>query len=239
MTQALQFTSDFKLGHYMKLPPRTMFWGQIMAAVIAGTTQLGVQSWMFSNIKDMCSTTQPDGFICPNTEVFGTASIIWGVIGPQRQFSQGQIYYGILYLVGSTHVCPYILKQTLFLAGLSFFFLVGFAAPLLTWFISLKWPNSWLRYVNWPVILSGVGLIPPASAVNYVPWAIVGFIFQYVIRRRHFSWWTKYNYVLSASMDSAVAISIVVIFFWYGFFSKNRSFCVLVFLIIDRLSPPL
>jgi hypothetical protein len=60
-------------------------------------------------------------------------------------------------------------------------------------------PNSWLRYVNFPVIFSGVGLIPPASAVNYVPWAIVGFIFQYVIRRRHFSWWTKYNYVLSAS----------------------------------------
>src|ERR1700729_3365778 len=115
---------------------------------------------------------------------------------------------------------------TLFLLGLSFFFLVGFAAPFLTWLISLRWPNSWLRYVNWPVILSGVGLIPPASAVNYVPWAIVGFIFQYVIRRRHFSWWTKYNYVLSASMDSGVAISIVVIFFWYA---SQIGLCVLEF----------
>jgi len=36
-------------------------------------------------------------------------------------------------------------------------------------------------------------MIPPASAVNYVPWGFVGFIFQYVIRRRHISWWTKYN----------------------------------------------
>jgi len=104
MAQALQFTSDFKLGHYMKLPPRTMFWGQILATVIAGTTQLGVQSWMFTNIKDMCSPTQPDGFICPYTEVFGTASIVWGVIGPQRQFSKGQIYYGILTsFVNSVH----------------------------------------------------------------------------------------------------------------------------------------
>ena len=29
---------------------------------------------------------------CPGTQVFGTASIIWGVIGPARQFSKGQIY---------------------------------------------------------------------------------------------------------------------------------------------------
>jgi hypothetical protein len=50
MTQALTFTSDFKLGHYMKIPPREMFWCQIVATVVAGTAQLLVQSWMFSTI---------------------------------------------------------------------------------------------------------------------------------------------------------------------------------------------
>ena len=73
MYQALQFISDMKLGHYMKVPPRTMFWGQVIASVIAGTTQLGVQAWMFTNIPNMCSATQKDGFICPSTQVFGTA----------------------------------------------------------------------------------------------------------------------------------------------------------------------
>lgn len=67
--------------------------------------------------------------------------------------------------------------------------------------------------LSFPVIFSGTGYIPPASAVNYIPWGIVGFIFQYVIRRRHFSWWTKYNYVLSAALDSGVAISAILIFF--------------------------
>jgi len=51
------------------------------------------------------------------------------------------------------------------------------------------------------------------SAVNFVPWAIVGFIFNYHIRRRHFSWWTKYNYVLSAALDSGLAVAVVLIFF--------------------------
>ncbi|KAF7981225.1 hypothetical protein HWV62_34575 [Athelia sp. TMB] len=71
----------------------------------------------------------------------------------------------------------------------------------------------YMKIVCCIIIYAGTGLIPPASAVNYVPWAIIGFIFQYVIRRRHFSWWTKYNYVLSAAMDSGVAVSAVVIFF--------------------------
>lgn len=71
-----------------------MFWSQVVATVVAGTVQLGVQAWMFTNIPDMCDPSQKDGFICPSTEVFGTASIIWGVIGPARQFAKGQIYYG-------------------------------------------------------------------------------------------------------------------------------------------------
>lgn len=190
MAQALQFAQDFKLGHYMKIPPRTMFFAQVSASAIAGTVQLGVQAWMFSNIVDICSTTQRDGFICPTTQVFGTASIIWGVIGPQRQFSPGQMYSSLLW-----------------------FFLIGALCPFIAWLISLKWPNSIIRYINFPLIFSGTSIIPPASAFNFVPWAIVGFIFQYVIRRRHFSWWTKYNYVLAAALDSGLAISIVLIFF--------------------------
>ncbi|KAH9917728.1 OPT oligopeptide transporter [Fomitopsis serialis] len=190
MFQALQFTSDMKLGHYMKVPPRAMFWGQVIATLVAGTVQLGVQSWMFTNIPDICNLDQKDGFTCPSTQVFGTASFIWGVIGPARQFSNGQIYYGLV-----------------------FFFIMGAVCPLVSYAISLKWPNSIFKYVNFPVIFNGSQWIPPASALNYVPWTIVGFIFNYVIRRRHFSWWTKYNYILSAAMDSGVAIAVLVIYF--------------------------
>ncbi|EJF60906.1 OPT oligopeptide transporter [Dichomitus squalens LYAD-421 SS1] len=190
MAQALAFTSDFKLGHYMKVPPRPMFWSQVVATIVGLTVQLGVQSWMFTNIPNMCDPHQKDGFICPSTEVFGTASIIWGVIGPQRQFSSGQIYYGLV-----------------------FFFLIGAILPCIAYAISLKWPNSFIKYVNFPVIFAGTGYIPPASALNYVPWTITAFIFNYVIRRRHFSWWTKYNYILSAGLDSGVAISVILIFF--------------------------
>ncbi|KAE9392630.1 small oligopeptide transporter, partial [Gymnopus androsaceus JB14] len=189
MAQALNFTQDLKLGHYMKIPPRIMFAAQTFATIVAGTTQLGVQAWMFKNIRGLCDHDQPDGFTCVSTTVFGSASILWGVIGPARIFSK----------------------------GLLFFFLVGLVAPILHWIAHVKRPSSWTRYINFPLIFTGTGLLPPATSINYVPWAIVGFIFQYLIRRRHFSWWTKYNYVLSASLDSGVAVSTVVIFFCLQF----------------------
>ena len=76
MIQALNFASDLKLGHYMKIAHRPMFFCQIASTVVAGTVQLGVQAWMFSNIEGLCSPEQKDGFICPMTTVFGTASIL-------------------------------------------------------------------------------------------------------------------------------------------------------------------
>ncbi|KAF9531386.1 small oligopeptide transporter [Crepidotus variabilis] len=191
VTQAIQFTGDFKLGHYMKIPPRPMFWAQVIASIIAATVQLGVQEWMFSTIPHMCLRDQKDSFTCNATQVFGTASVLWGAIGPGRQFTQGQLYYGLC---------------------LSFFFIIGAATPVILWLITRRWPNTILNYLHFPLIFSGLGWIPPATAVNFVPWAIIGFIFQYIIRRKHFAWWAKYNYVLSAALDGGTAIGVILVY---------------------------
>ncbi|KAI0251736.1 OPT oligopeptide transporter [Lactifluus subvellereus] len=190
MTQALSFTGDLKLGHYMKIPHRPMFICQVVATVVAGTVQLAVQSWMFSNIEDICFPNQKDGFICPDTTVFGTASIIWGVIGPQRLFSHGQRYYGLV-----------------------FFFLVGAIAPLIQWTLHKKFRISFLKYLNFPLIFSGTGTLPPATPLNFVPWVFICFLFNYIIRRRHVYWWLKYNYISSAALDASYSISNLVLFF--------------------------
>jgi hypothetical protein len=51
----MKFTQDFKLGHYMKVPPRPMFWCQVVSTIVAGTTQLGVVAWMFEQIPYVAS----------------------------------------------------------------------------------------------------------------------------------------------------------------------------------------
>ncbi|TCD66879.1 hypothetical protein EIP91_000777 [Steccherinum ochraceum] len=207
MAQGILFTQDFKLGHYMKIPPRAMFWAQVVATVIAGTVQLGVLSWMFSSIPEICRPEQKDmsGFTCINTEVFATASVVWGVVGPQRQFSSGTLYY-----------------RKLSYPALLFFFVIGAVLPLSVWLISKKFDHYLLRYVNFPLVFAGLGLIPQASAVNYVPWALVGFVFQYIIRRRHFPFWAKYNYILSAALDGGTAVGTILVYFCLQYPQNGR-----------------
>jgi hypothetical protein len=100
--------------------------------------------------------------------VFFTSSIIWGLIGPERLFSKGYLYHPQLYAL-----------------------IIGAIIPIPLWLWVRKWPRSIFRNVNVPVIINGGFSIPPATGINYSSFFIVGFIFQFWVRRRHFAWWSK------------------------------------------------
>ena len=113
-----------------------------------------------------------------------------GLIGPTRQFGTGSIYHPHLYAI-----------------------IAGVFIPMPAYFWQRRFPNSWTRYVSTPVIIAGLSAIPPATGINYSSWFLVGFIFQYMIRKKNFAWWSKFNYVLSSALDSGTVISIMIIFF--------------------------
>ena len=89
VTQAINFAADLKLGHYMKIPPQIMFTIQLIATIIACIWSTFVQQWMLDNVKDICTPGQKQGFICPGSTIFATASVLFGAVGPQRLFSPG------------------------------------------------------------------------------------------------------------------------------------------------------
>lgn len=122
--------------------------------------------------------------------MFLLASVIWGLIGPARMFSPGQIY-----------------------SGLFFFFLVGTVTPVIIYFAAKRFPNSPLKYLMAPLIFGGSGLIPPATPVNYLSWGFVGWVFQYLIRKRNFAWWSRLNFLTSSGLDLGLALATLVIFF--------------------------
>ena len=55
--------------------------------------------------------------------------------------------------------------------------------------------------------------VPPATGINYSSWWLVNFIFNSVIFKKFFAWWTKYNYILAAALDTGTALSGIIIFF--------------------------
>jgi len=89
--QAVRYSSDLKFGHYMKIPPRLTFCAQVFASIVATVSSILAQQWALDNVPDICSPHQKDFFTCPNINIFNTASIIWGGIGPRRLFSPGAL----------------------------------------------------------------------------------------------------------------------------------------------------
>ena len=182
---------------------------QSVATILAAFVQVGVKQWLFASVKDICTPNQKSRLICPHNQVFFTASAVWcvvghvvlgvcrfltglfrGLIGPSRQFGKGSLYHPQLY-------------------GL----IAGALLPVPFWLWQRRYPKSWVKFINTPVLLTGVSYIPPATGINYSSWFLVGFVFQYLIRRRHFAWWSKFNYVTSAALDTGTVLSILFIFF--------------------------
>ncbi|KAG0236768.1 oligopeptide transporter 2-like protein [Mortierella sp. GBAus27b] len=191
-TQALTFTADLKLGHYMKIPPRLMFLTQLISGIIACVVNLATAEWLVSTTPNIC-TDEGYPFTCLSTRTLYSASIIWGAIGPARMFGSkdGAIYGPIQWA-----------------------FLIGALLPLIFWFLSKKFPRVyWLKLVHWPVLLAATANMPPALPYFYSNGLFVGFIFAFLLRRYQYNWWARYNYLTSAALDTGVALSGLVIYF--------------------------
>ncbi|KAJ4907695.1 hypothetical protein Rs2_11353 [Raphanus sativus] len=56
MSQALNFVGDFKLGHYMQIPPRSIFIVQLVATVVSSTVCFGTTWWLITSVENICNT---------------------------------------------------------------------------------------------------------------------------------------------------------------------------------------
>ncbi|KAF8379971.1 hypothetical protein HHK36_027437 [Tetracentron sinense] len=197
MVQAITFLQDFKLGHYMKIPPRTMFMAQVVGTLVSGLVYLGTAWWMMNTIPNICNTSllpADSPWTCPGDRVFYGASVIWGLIGPRRIFGDLGTYDAV-----------------------NWFFLAGAVAPLLVWLAHKGFPEQeWIRLINMPILIGATGMMPPATAVNYTSWIIAGFLSGFVAYRFRQDWWKRHNYVLSGALDAGLAFMGVLLYLCLG-----------------------
>lgn len=92
-------------------------------------------------------------------------------------------------------------------------FLAGALLPVPFYFLAKRFPNSWVRYINIPLILSGILWWAPYNFTYAWPALVVGYFFNYYVKRRYERWWQKYAYVLSSSFSCGIGIAGLVIFF--------------------------
>ncbi|KAJ9062726.1 hypothetical protein DSO57_1007896 [Entomophthora muscae] len=191
--QALNMLYNLKLGHYLKLPPRTTFCATVAGTLVAAAISAVVACFVMDTIPDLCveHPHHASSWSCENPEVFHKASVLWGLIGPLRMFGSATPYQPILY-------------------G----FFLGFLLPFPVYFLAKRFPGSvLLNQLNIPILMGSVAMLPPAYPFQYPAWFLLAFLFNGVLYRYRFQLWSRYNYAISAGLDFGSAIAFFLIYF--------------------------
>ncbi|CAG8704106.1 20645_t:CDS:10 [Gigaspora margarita] len=156
-------------GHYMKIPPKAMFTAQMWGTVVGAFVNYWILQLIIYAKRPFLDGTMRDptgqwtGY---RSQVFNTASIIWGLIGPGRTFGSDSMYHSLLW-------------------G----FPIGFLAPVPFYFLHKKFPKAKFNLVTIPLICNGLSILPG----TYTNFIITGFIAAYLSQRwayhRYPKWW--------------------------------------------------
>ncbi|KAI8339232.1 OPT family small oligopeptide transporter [Chlamydoabsidia padenii] len=190
LSQAGAMAGDLKVGHYLKVPPKMIFFSQIIGTIIGGIFNYIVNENIVSTKRDIL--LDPNGgnniWSGASPQTINSAAITWGAIGPMAMFGPSSRYYIILWA-----------------------FVIGFFLPVPGWLLHKKFPKVGFNYINIPMVLVGMATLPGTNS----SWVTVSFIIilftQGFIKRRYNAWFVKYNYLTSAALDSGTSLLVFVI----------------------------
>ncbi|KAG5363681.1 Oligopeptide transporter 2 [Yarrowia sp. B02] len=217
-TQAQNFISDQKTGHYGRLPPRAMFRAQMWATLCAGLVVIGVMQYQLTGIPFICDRKYQaahEKFTCPGETVFFSAAIVWSIIGPKKIFNK---QYPML----------------------RWCFLIGFGLAIILAFIHKWGPDLYrkryphkkdqvlkiqrrLQTFNPSVFVFGMLNYAPYNLTYMTGGIYAAVFFNIYIRKRWPAWWEKYVYIWGSAMNTGIAVSAIVIFFALQYTNTNLS----------------
>ncbi|KAJ3094900.1 hypothetical protein HDU97_007451 [Phlyctochytrium planicorne] len=218
MYQGLLLVSDLKLGHYMKIPPRHMFLVQTTATILASVINVFVAKGIYESFGRTCvkdpdtgvetcglwtiQEKPPLGWSSTGYNVFLNAGAIWGAIGPARFFGPGSPYQWTLIGFG-----------------------IGVVLPFFPWAMHKAFPNGYWHLVNIPLLVVFPGLGAGSTRSEMVTPLLIGVAVNYFVKKYRHAWWKKYAYVMSAALDSGLAITATILFlcFQLGIGAKTES----------------
>ncbi len=198
---AVWFANDLKLAHYVKIPPRQTFWAQTIATIVSTLVCVGILNFQMNQIPGVCTKNQPDHYTCPGINTFFTASVLWGTIGPKKVFGSGGQYTALL--IGWP---------------------IGLLLPLFFWALQRRFPRAlWMRQIHPVVMLYGMIYWAPYNLSYVIPSVPIAYFSWIWLKNRHLAFWSKYNFVLSASFSSGIGIAAIIMFFGLQWKSQRLS----------------
>lgn len=202
MMQAKHLLSDLKLGQYVHLEPRCTFTMQVFGTVMGSIVSYVVSQSIVEDKKEILLAVQGTN-VWSGTflQAVNGSSIAWGGLA-KHLFNFGGRYY--IVVLG---------------------FLFGAIAPIPLWLIHKKFPQLKADYWNVAIIAGSMAAMGHGSHVGLTMHFAVGFASQLWLRKYRPTWFTKYNYILSASLDGGMSvISFILTFSVLGAAGKTVDF---------------
>jgi OPT family small oligopeptide transporter len=193
--RAQYMLQDQKIGHYMHIPPREIFFSQIFGVCMGVPINYAVIRWIMNTKGDYITGKKTDplnqwtGQSLRNSNTLG---IQYAILGPKRLFAEAEM------------------------APLPWSFLVGAVIPPILYVFHRFFPRLRIDLWNISIFFGGLAMFYGNVSTGYTSAIIGGYIVMYWAYRKHFEVWKRYNYLLAAAFDAGFNLNMLLIFFFFG-----------------------
>ncbi|KAL5313535.1 hypothetical protein ACEPPN_017955 [Leptodophora sp. 'Broadleaf-Isolate-01'] len=193
--RAQYLLQDQKLGHYMHVPPRTVFFSQIFGSFVGVPINYAVIRWVLDKKGDylLAETRDPTNQWTGQTLTLQlTIATQYVLIGPKRLFTE-TIY-----------------------RPLPYGFLVGAFVPFILYLLHRRFPRAKFNLWNCTIFFCTMSTFWGNISTGYLSGIIGGFVVMYWAYRHHYELWARYNYILAAAFDSGYNLNALVVFLCFS-----------------------
>ncbi|EXF75525.1 hypothetical protein CFIO01_06261 [Colletotrichum fioriniae PJ7] len=186
---------DMKVGHYMHLSPKAVFFSQVFGSFLGVPINYAVVRWVLDTKFDYLTGAKEDPahqWTAQSLTSNLTMGVQYVLIGPRRLFQQ-HIY----------KVLPY---------G----FLVGAFTPLLIYALHRAFPRAKFQLWNSTIFFSAMASFYGNISTGYVSSLIGGFVVMFWAYRYRYDMWARWNYILAAAFDAGFNFNMLLTFLFFG-----------------------
>ncbi|KAF4126212.1 oligopeptide transporter [Geosmithia morbida] len=186
---------DMKIGHYMHIPPKAVFFSQVFGSFIGIPINYGVVRWVLDTKFDYLTGAKEDPthqWTAQDLTSNLTMGVQYVLIGPRRLFQM--------------HIYKYV----------PYGFLLGALAPLVLFTLQRFFPRLKWRLLNTTIFCSTMSSFYGNISTGYTSAFIGGFVVMFWAYRYRYDVWARWNYILAAAFDAGFNFNMLLIFLFFG-----------------------
>ncbi|KAI0201967.1 OPT oligopeptide transporter protein-domain-containing protein [Astrocystis sublimbata] len=193
--RAQYMLQDQKIGHYMHVPQRAVFFSQVFGITVGVPINYAAMRWVLNTKRDYLTGEIEDPahiWTGQSLASYLTLGVQYVLIGPTKLFQQTQ-----------WKPIPYA-------------FLFGAGAPAVIYLLHRLFPRAKFNLWNTTIFFSGASVFYGNISTGYFSRFLGGFVVMYWAYRYRYQLWSRYNFILAAAFDAGFNLNLLLIFLFFG-----------------------